>query len=333
MGLDPAEVQHDPAEARHDPAEAERNGLYGPSSQAWRLSRESILLLGAGPRALLMQIAHPLVAEGVDQHSDFRTDPWRRLRSTLRSYLAIVYGTTVEGRAEIQRLNRFHEAVAGPVCDAEAIEATGATVYAARDPALALWVHATLIDATLVAYEAWLAPLTPGERARFYEETRPIGLAFGIPADLLPIDIAAFDAYLAAMLGPAGPVRVTPTARQLARAILAPPLAPLAALAPEIAGLEGLLGTIPPGAYGWTFWPALSLLPPAVRDAYGVPWGIRERAVSGWLVASWRAWRPLLPRTWRQMPQALAADRRVGGVGALARGRPRSAQRLRGRPR
>src|SRR5690242_16999161 len=54
-------------------------GLYGPSSEAWRLNREALLLLGAGPRSLLLQIAHPLVAEGVDQHSAFRADPWSRL--------------------------------------------------------------------------------------------------------------------------------------------------------------------------------------------------------------------------------------------------------------
>ena len=69
------------------------SGLYGPESEAWRLNREAMLLLGAGPRALLLQLAHPLVAEGVDQHSDFRADPWRRLPATLRSYLTIVYGS------------------------------------------------------------------------------------------------------------------------------------------------------------------------------------------------------------------------------------------------
>ena len=57
-------------------------GLYGPGSESWRLGREAMLLLGAGPRALLLQLAHPLVAEGVDQHSDFRADPWARLAGT-----------------------------------------------------------------------------------------------------------------------------------------------------------------------------------------------------------------------------------------------------------
>ena len=89
-------------------------GLYGPDSVAWQLNREAFLLLAAGPRALLLQIAHPLVAEGVDQHSDFRSDPWSRLHNTLRSYLTVVYGTTAQARAEIRRLNNLHRDIAGP---------------------------------------------------------------------------------------------------------------------------------------------------------------------------------------------------------------------------
>jgi uncharacterized protein (DUF2236 family) len=65
-------------------------GMFGPGSEAWRLDREAMLLLGAGPRALLMQLAHPAVAAGVAEHSDFRADPWRRLDGTLRSYLRSV---------------------------------------------------------------------------------------------------------------------------------------------------------------------------------------------------------------------------------------------------
>ena len=103
-------------------------GLYGPHSETWRLNREATVLLGAGPRALLMQIAHPLVAEGVAQHSNFRADPWRRLRATLRSYLTIVYGTTAEARAEIGRLNRFHRKVTGPVRDPDAARSFGSVV-------------------------------------------------------------------------------------------------------------------------------------------------------------------------------------------------------------
>jgi len=269
---------------------SDNEGLYGPASEAWRLNREAMLLLGAGPRALLLQLAHPLVAAGVDEHSDFRADPWRRLQGTLRSYLTIVYGTASAARAEIRRLNGLHRTIAGDG-------------YTARDPDLSMWVHATLVDTTIAAYDAWLEPLPRDRRARYYAETVPIGRAFGVPADRLPADLDAFEAYVASMLAPGGPIRVSPVARELAHAVLHPPLGPV--LPP--------LAAVPPQLYAWTLWPSIGLLPASVRSDYGFRWGPLERTVSGWVVAMWRGWRPLLPTSFRQMPQALAADRRVAG--------------------
>ena len=274
-------------------------GLYGPDSQAWRLDREAMLLLGAGPRALLLQIAHPAVAAGVADHSDFRSDPWRRLAATLRSYLTIVYGSTAAARAEIRRLNELHRRITGPG-------------YSGRDPGLSLWVHATLVDSTIAVFDAWLEPLSSGNRAAFYTETRPIGRALGIPASLLPEDVDAFDRYVADMLGPMGPVRVSPVARELAAVVLRPPLAPLAGLLPfPPRAAAAVLARTPAAAYAWTLWPAVGLLPTSVRDDYGLRWGMRQRIVSAWLVAGWRASRPFLPASFRQMPKALAADRRM----------------------
>ena len=193
-------------------------GLYGPDSEMWRLNREGILLLAAGPRALLLQIAHPLIAEGVDQFSSFRVDPWSRLRGTTRSYLTIIYGSTPVARAEIARLNRLHRAFTGPVRDPGARERLGVPRTPPAIPALSLWVHATLVDSILAAYAAWIAPLSAARRARAYAETLPVGRAFGIPADLLPADIEAFDAYMAAMLAPGRPgPRLVARARALAR--------------------------------------------------------------------------------------------------------------------
>jgi uncharacterized protein (DUF2236 family) len=274
-------------------------GLYGPGSEAWRLNREAILLLGAGPRALLLQLAHPAVAAGVADHSDFRADPWRRLAGTLRSYLTIVYGSTAAARAEIRRLNALHRGIVGPG-------------YAARDPHLSLWVHATLVESTIAVFDAWLEPLPAARREAYYAETRPIARAFGVPEANFPPDLASFERYVAEMLGPAGPVHVSPVARELAGVVLRPPLAPLATLLPGPTGLTAAaLRRVPTVAYAWTLWPSVGLLPASVREDYSLPWGIVERSVSAWLVAGWRGWRPLLPAGFRQMAKAQAADRRV----------------------
>ena len=265
-------------------------GMFGPDSEAWRFDREAMLLLGAGPRALLLQLAHPAVAAGVDAHSDFRADPWRRLDGTLRSYLRIIYGSAPAARDEIRRLNAIHRGITGEG-------------YDARDPALSMWVHATLVDSTIVANDAWAGPVSRDSASRFYHETKPIARAFGVPPRMLPRDLDAFERYLADQLGPSGPIVVGDTARSLAESILHPPL-------------PGVLGRIgaDPRLYDWALWPSLALLPPAVRDAYGFRWGPLERGVSAWLVTAWRAWNPLLPPSFRQMPQALAADRRLAGA-------------------
>jgi uncharacterized protein (DUF2236 family) len=293
-------------------------GLYGPGSEAWRLNREAALLLGAGPRAVLLQVAHPLVAEGVDQHSSFTADPWKRLDGTLRSYLRIVYGTTSAARSEARRLAALHRRVSGPVSDAGAAARFG-PAYAAGDPALALWVHATLVDSTLVAVERWLGPLPPDRRARFYAETRAAGRLLGVPDAMLPPDIGAFEAYLAGMLAPDGPVHPTAVSRRLAAAILRPALAPVAERGPvaDRLGAAGpavaaVLRRVPPAFVSPLLVPAIGLLPAGLRTELGLPWGPAERAIDAWLVTSWRAWRPLLPPSVRWFPQARAAFARMG---------------------
>jgi uncharacterized protein (DUF2236 family) len=292
-------------------------GLFGPDSEAWRLDREAMLLLGAGPRALLLQIAHPSVAAGVAEHSNFREDPWRRLDGTLRSFLTIIYGSTGAARAEIRRLNELHRGIVG-------------AGYSARDPELSLWVHATLIESTIAAYDAWLEPLSRDRRARLYEETKPLARAFGISDGLLPADLEAFETYYERMLGPDGPVHPTPVARELARSILRPPLGPLAKLAPGPVGeaVRPLLDRVPVETYSWTLWPSVGLLPHTVREEYGFAWGPLERAVSRWLVAGWQSWRPLIPTGWRWMPHARAADRRIGAGPSSVQPREARAEQL-----
>jgi uncharacterized protein (DUF2236 family) len=289
-------------------------GLYGPASEAWRLNREAAMLMVAGPRALLLQVAHPLVAAGVDEHSDFRTDPWRRLEGTIRSYLAIVYGTRDQALAEIARLNGLHREIRGDVHDPDVARRFGDR-YEARDPELSLWVHATLVDSTIVAYDLLVEPLSPERRARFYAETRPIARLFGVPEEAIPADYPAFASYLGASVGPAGPVHPTDASREIAWQILHPPFGPI----------HPALGWIPRRASTWTFWPAVAALPSTTRAEYRLELGPVERVVAGWLIAAWRAWRPRLPEAFRQMAAARRADARIARVRGVEPSRSDSA--------
>src|SRR4051794_25246466 len=143
-----------------------RCAMFGPGSLTWRVNGESVLLLGGG-RALLLQVAHPGVAAGDAEFSDYRTDPWTRLYRTLDTTLSIVFGDGDTSRAASDRLNRIHERV-------QESDDRGMP-YRALDPELLLWVHATLIDTSLTIYTRYVAQLTPTELDRYYEEMKTLG--------------------------------------------------------------------------------------------------------------------------------------------------------------
>src|SRR5258706_16455874 len=63
-----------------EPMQTER--YFSPESLFWQINREALMVL-SGPRALLLEMAHPLVAAGVSEHSDFQGHPLRRLFRTV----------------------------------------------------------------------------------------------------------------------------------------------------------------------------------------------------------------------------------------------------------
>jgi len=220
-------------------------GLYSEGSITRRINRENVLLLGGG-RALLMQLAHPSVAAGVDDHSDFRTHPVRRLRRTIRMTMAIVFGDGDTALAAARAVNGVHARVRGDD-------------YHALDPELLLWVHATLVDSALVTYATFVQPLTDRERDEFYQESKLLGELLRIPGDAFPKSIADFDRYVAEMIA-SGRVSVTDRARALGRLVLRPqlPLLPGPAMIPFEIVTAGLL-------------------PQSLREQYDLAWGPAQR--------------------------------------------------------
>src|SRR5213076_666668 len=101
---------------------------------------EAALIL-AGPRALLMQIAHPLVAAGVAQHSGFPAGAYRRLARTMQAMLAISFGDSEQARRAAERVTSLHRTVSG--------RSAAGRGYSALDPELLAWVWATLVDSAL----------------------------------------------------------------------------------------------------------------------------------------------------------------------------------------
>jgi uncharacterized protein (DUF2236 family) len=255
--------------------------LFGPGTLAWRINAESVLLLGGG-RALLMQVAHPLVAAGVADHSDFTRQPFDRLWRTVETALTVIFGDSEQWRAAVARVYAIHERVEGARGDAR---------YSALDPDLLLWVYATLVDASIVAYETFVRPMPPTVRERYYLEMRRMGTAFGVPPGRHPPTYAAFRAYVD---GSVAALAVNDECREVARRVLSP--AAPAVLLP--AGLLGGLATV-------------GLLPPRIRDELGLRWNRGTELALRAFAAAVRASVPLLPDAVRRWPHARADEARM----------------------
>jgi uncharacterized protein (DUF2236 family) len=166
------------------------------------IDREMALFLG-GPRALLLQIAHPAVATAVEEHSDFRSDPLGRLRRTLDSVFAIVFGDGAAAIAAAERIARRHKPVRGVITEVSGSPWSGKS-YHALDPELLLWVHATLVDTSMRVFASVVRPFEPGEAARYYDESKQVAELLGIPRSVIPPTLRAFDDYFEGMVN--GPV-------------------------------------------------------------------------------------------------------------------------------
>lgn len=169
--------------------------VFGPDSEAWKVNCHANGLL-FGPAAVLLQVAHPRIAQGVADHSDFRGNALGRLRRTLTAVNRITFGTRRDAEAMRARLAAIHGEVQGEVSPGIA----GPRHYSAFEPDLMLWVLSTLIDASIKGYEFVWGPLAPDRRERFYREFRQFGTYFGLPADEGPADYAGFVDYFEGML-------------------------------------------------------------------------------------------------------------------------------------
>lgn len=264
-------------------ARRDERGPFGPDSISWRISRESVLLLGGG-RALILQVAHPGVAAGVAQHSDYRTDPWGRVYRSVDTALRIAFGDAETSLAAAERLRRVHTRVRGA-------DDRGRP-YSALDPELLMWVHATLLDTSLEIYDRYVCGLSEHDKGDAYRQWMRVGELYGIPRARQPADYLRFRDYWSRMLE--GGLRVTQTTRDVADAVVNPPLPRVARPVIEAIRLV-TVGT----------------LPPPLRQELDLGWGPGREKLLGAGQLAIRNVLPFLPDLLRTVPPARAAERRV----------------------
>jgi uncharacterized protein (DUF2236 family) len=166
-------------------------GLLGvtPDDPAWRVHGHPTGMLTGGFAALMLQSLHPLAMAGVDQHSDYRSDPVGRLVGTARFITTTTFGSTSAARESIALVRRIHTRVHGTAPDGRP--------YHADDPELLTWVHTAEVRSFLAGYQTY-APrrsrLTPAECDAYYDQVAPVAEMLG--ARNVPRDTREVERYL-----------------------------------------------------------------------------------------------------------------------------------------
>ena len=160
-------------------------GLCGPGSVSWRVIGDVSVFIG-GIRALLIQAAHPEVVAGVDDHSRYRDDPLGRLSRTSFYVTSATFGAMPEVTEAIGLVNSAHQGVSGTSHRGRS--------YSASTPELAAWVHNSLTDSFLEAYQRFGGRLSPPQADQFVVEQTRVGEILG--ASPLPTTAAELRKWI-----------------------------------------------------------------------------------------------------------------------------------------
>lgn len=255
---------------------------------AERINAERMVLAGWS-RAILLQLAHPLVAQGVADHSTFRAGLFTaavRLHHTVAAMRRLSFGGTEEAQRTIDGILAIHRRVNGTLRDAIGPFAVG-TRYSAEDPALVLWVHLTLLDSLPRVFHELVSPLAGSDLDAWCAESAPVARALGARPHEVPTSWTEVQAAIAGFEA-RGQIIVGNTARRLARDVLSP------RLSTAIAPVRWLNRTI-----------TIGLLPPRVRTQYGFSWTVGDERALTRAIALLRAVRRRTPRRLAHWPDAI----------------------------
>jgi uncharacterized protein (DUF2236 family) len=254
--------------------------------------RERALAL-SGPRALLMQAAHPLAVKGLLAHSTAIDEPYDRLARTAETMSTIGFGRREDADAVTAQVRAMHARVKGKLREPVGKYPAG-TPYRADQPDLLLWVLFTLVDSGIVVYRKYVRSMSRDQEAAYWEDYKVVGELFGLRRADMPDTLSDLDDYRREMLeGDA--LLVTGWAREKARSIVLEPPIPWAA--------RPLLETVN--------FITVALLPDRIRREYGFssipPVALRKLLVAGGAEYVKRAVVPFLPDRLRLVPAARAA--------------------------
>jgi uncharacterized protein (DUF2236 family) len=267
-------------------------GYFEHTSMIRRIHRERAVAL-SGPRALLMQAAHPLAVSGLLAHSSALDDPYDRLARTVQVVNTVVFGSRSDADRVTRRVRAMHRSVSGRLPDRAGRYPRG-TPYRGDDPELLLWVLFSLVDSALVFYRKYVSSLSRADESSYWEDFKVFGRLFGVPSPHLPDTLDDLHAYRRRMLD-GDELFVTDWARRRARQIVFSP--------PVSWRARPLLETVN--------FVTIALLPDPIRRQYGFsalpPPAVRKALVAVGAEYVKRGMLPFLPDQVRLVPSARRA--------------------------
>jgi len=235
-----------------------------------------------GQRALLLQATQPLAFTGLIANTDGLRAPFARLARTAKTMERIWFGTRAEADQITARVRRAHSRVSGSI-DRDAGPHPAGSTYRANDPEFLLWILACLADSAEVTYEAFVRQMSAAERERFWQDYLLLGELFGLSREHAPATHSEFRTWFAGRMA-SDDLFVTEEARELGRRVAFDLPVP-ASRRPGLAA---------------TNLAVLGLVPPRVRELYGLSWGSAQEAAFRALAASSRAGARITPARLRR---------------------------------
>lgn len=228
------------------------------------------ILIASGAHAILLQIANPAIARGVNENSNFASRPSDRLRTTMIYMYCVAFGTPEEKAAISEKVHQAHERVEG-------------TGYNAHDPQLQLWVAATLYVAGVGLYEQIFGALNEDTAEKVYIEYAVMATSLRVTPEMWPESREEFWKY---WQGQIETLDISADAKQVVRNLLHNKSAPI--------WIRVNLPMVRLLTAGW--------LPPRMREEYGLKTSKRRRKLHRLSMGAMRNIYPLLPSLVRESP-------------------------------
>ncbi len=252
-----------------------------PDSIVWRRASDIRLFMSSG-YALLMQVSHPTVGAGVRDHSVYAKDPGGRLIRTLDYVNALIYGGEAESARMGRQLRELHKRIQGTTPEGKR--------YHSLEPGAFAWVHATLLQGTVDAHARFGRPMDPDQLARFYVGYKRLGRLVGVRDKDLPDTWEGFCVYFDEMVETRleNNDAVQDLLYNMRRPIPPLPWIPDAGWRVARRPMTHILNL---GATG--------MLPPVLRERFGLTWTTAQENELRVLSAALRAATPLMPEPLR----------------------------------